>query len=181
VTDLDCMPVSIEDAAVSSALDQDLRELLSLCFTQPHDTMFRHRRFYKTPPARRWLLRAPDGLLVAQVACHDKIVVSSGTQIITAGLSEVCTHPDHRRKGLARLLITACEAWAASHGYGCCLLFGDPSIYGPMGYIPCPELLSQVGDPDAPQRVPTQGGQIKFLGGNEHPSCNGLILIGEGF
>jgi len=122
MTDLDYKPESIEDVAVSSALDQELRDLLSLCFTQPHDTMFRHRRFNKAPPARRWLFRSPDGFLTAHVACHDKMVIASGEPLLTAGLSEVCTHPDHRRRGLARQLITLCEAWASTHGYRCCSL-----------------------------------------------------------
>jgi len=181
MTDLDYKPESIEDVAVSSALDQELRDLLSLCFTQPHDTMFRHRRFNKAPPARRWLFRSPDGFLTAHVACHDKMVIASGEPLLTAGLSEVCTHPDHRRRGLARQLITLCEAWASTHGYRCCLLFGAPSVYGTMGYTACPTLLSQVEGSDAPVCVPTQGGQIKFLGDSVPLTCDELVLIGEGF
>lgn len=56
----------MHDRDVSDALDHELRALLSACFTDPdEDQVFSYRRYWKEPPAYRWIMRNSGGDLIA--------------------------------------------------------------------------------------------------------------------
>jgi len=64
----------------------------------------------------------------------------------------VATHPDHRRKGLARAVITRCLAWMRRHGCRTALLATDthrlPAIrlYLALGFRPHMEVAPEMPD-----------------------------------
>lgn len=127
-------PVYLPDAAVDAALDRELRALLSTCFTKPEDVVFRERRYFKEPPAHRWLLREEGGRLAAHVAVHEKMVEVAGRGWPIGGIAEVCVHPDQRGRGHVRALLAAIHPWLVARGIPFSVLFGDPRIYTSSGY-----------------------------------------------
>ena len=124
----------IEDAAVDAALDRQLRELLSLCFTKDVDVVFRERRYFHEPPRWRWFVRGAAGELIAHIAMHDKRIGTTAGELRIAGIAEVCVHPQHRGQGLVRDLLATIHEWLAAHGIPLSVLFGDKKHYASSGY-----------------------------------------------
>ena len=122
----------IEDTAVDAALDRQLRELLSLCFTGPVNEVFRDRRYFKEPPRWRWFV--PGNPLIAHIAVHDKIIGTTAGDVRIAGIAEVCVHPDHRGHGWVRQLLAAAHPWLAAQGIPFAMLFGLAKHYSSSGY-----------------------------------------------
>ncbi|MBL9208272.1 MAG: GNAT family N-acetyltransferase [Opitutaceae bacterium] len=125
----------VADADVDASLDRSLRELLSLCFTQPGDVVFKERRYYAEPPAQRWFIRGSDGSLAAHVAVHDKVVSAAGMNHRIGGVAEVAVHPAQRGHGHVRTLLAAAHAWMVRQGFEYAVLFAHhPNIYASSGY-----------------------------------------------
>lgn len=127
-------PAYMADADVGPAMDQALRDLLCVCFTKPHDAVFRDRRHFKEPPAHRWIVRGRGAALLAHAAVHEKEVESDGVRYSIGGIAEVCVHPDARGQGLVRGLLTAIHPWLAAREVPFALLFGEPAVYQSSGY-----------------------------------------------
>ena len=149
------------DAAVDAALDRELRGLLSTCFTKPQDVVFRERRHFKEPPAHRWLIRGPDGLLAAHVAVHEKMVEIGGRGRPIGGIAEVCVHPDQRGRGHVRAMLAEIHAWLAAREVPFAVLFGDPRIYTSSGYVAASNLFLRADPPGA--WAPATGAMVKPL------------------
>lgn len=126
------------DASVDAALDQELRDLLSTCFIGPTNEKFRRQRFNREMPPHRWLARDASGRLCGQVAIHDKVIGTPIGDIRMAGVAEVCVHPDYRGRGLAHRMMNQMHEWAIAAGFPLATLFGDPRIYGGVGYRAVP-------------------------------------------
>lgn len=124
----------VADSAVTRALDHALRDLLSTCFTKPHDIVFRDRRYFKEPPRHRWIIRGEGHALIAHVAVHEKEVECAGEMLPVGGIAEVCVHPDHRGRGLVREMLTAIHAWLAARDVPFAVLFGESAVYKSSGY-----------------------------------------------
>lgn len=122
------------DADVGPAVDQALRDLLCVCFTKPHDAVFRARRYFKEPPAHRWIVRGRGTALLAHAAVHEREVECNGVRYSIGGIAEVCVHPDVRGQGLVRGLLTAIHPWLAAREVPFALLFGEPAVYQSSGY-----------------------------------------------
>ena len=125
----------LPDTAVDAALDLALRELLSTCFTKPEDVVFRERRYFAEPPAHRWMIRNPEGQVVAHIAAHQRRVEAGAWSAPAGGLAEVCVHPGSRGQGLVRLLLKAVHADLQERGCLFSVLFGDPRFYSSSGYV----------------------------------------------
>ena len=130
------MPVIefIEDSAVDATLDQQLRDLLSTCFTKPCDAVFRVHRHFHEPPRWRWFVRDAAGAVIAHIAVHDKRIGTATGELRLAGIAEVCVHPQHRGRGLVRDLLAAAHTWLAAHDVPVAMLFGDKKHYASSGY-----------------------------------------------
>jgi predicted acetyltransferase len=83
-------------------------------------------------------VRGPDGALVALHATHGFVLPVPGAPqatVAAGGLTWVGVHPDHRRRGLLRAMMTAHLDEVAAHGEPVSALFAaEPAIYGRFGY-----------------------------------------------
>jgi GNAT superfamily N-acetyltransferase len=131
---VDTIVESLRDDEVDETLDQQLRTLLTRCFTGPQDVVFQTRRYFHEPCARRWLVRGGRGGISAHVALHDKTVHAGNRVYRIGGVAEVCVHPDVRGRGLVKLLLGCCHDWLKDRGIPYAVLMGDPRIYSSSGY-----------------------------------------------
>jgi GNAT superfamily N-acetyltransferase len=87
----------------------------------------------KSPPASYWL---------AYVEGEPRAYCSSWGGIDAVGqVEDLFTHPDFRRRGLARALIRRCVADCREHGAGAVVIVADPAdtpkqMYAAMGFRP---------------------------------------------
>jgi len=56
----------IPDSEVNAVLDEQLRALLSTCFTGPHNERFKRQRFFD-PARNEWCVRPDSAALVARL------------------------------------------------------------------------------------------------------------------
>lgn len=127
--------VYLPDDAVDAALDREIRELLTLCFTKPQDTVFQSRRYFHEPYPNRWVIRNEAGRLVAHTGVHEKRVIAGGETYPIGGMAEVCVHPEYRGRGFVREMLGCIHPWLAARGFVYSMLFGDPKVYGSSGYF----------------------------------------------
>lgn len=132
-------PVNIENIAdleVGPELDQELRELLILCF--PDTPQFREHRYYLEPPLHRWFIR-DGGLLISHVCLHRRIVGTIQGDLRIGGIAEVCVRPTHRGRGLVRQILDKVHEWDLSSDFQ--MLFGKEEVYRSSGYRTVHNLL----------------------------------------
>jgi predicted N-acetyltransferase YhbS len=127
-------PEYLADAAVDAALDEQIRTLLTTCFTGPQDVVFKTRRYFHDPYPHRWVIKNEQGELVAHVGVHERCVTSEGITSRIIGMAEVCVRPDYRGRGFIGMTFRCIHAWAIQQGFDFSVLFGDPKIYGSSGY-----------------------------------------------
>ncbi len=161
----------LPDATIDDALDNELRRLLTTCFTEPGDAVFQHRRYFVEPYPHRWVIRDHTDAIVAHVGVHDKHIERGGRRYRTAGIAEVCVHPDHRGRGYVKILFAHIHAWLSDQGFVFALLFGKPSIYGSCGYV---EVANLKHGGDSEGWMPA-GGMIKPL--SKIPWPDGDVLL----
>ena len=118
----------VADGDVDPKLDQELRELLSTCFTKAQDTGFKRQRYWQEPPAFHYLIREADGRVIAHAAVHHKKLGSAA--------GDVCVHPSCRGQGLVKVLLRAMHEDLKRRGIPFAMLTGDAKVYGSSGYIP---------------------------------------------
>ena len=131
----------LSDDSIDEAGDQELRGLLSTCFTKPGDEVFRVRRYWREPYKHRWVIRDAQGALIAHVGLHEKAVVNDGASFRIGGICEVCVHPDYRGRGYVRSMLGIVHAWLARQDIPFAVLFGEPAVYGSSGYTEAGELF----------------------------------------
>lgn len=133
-------PISeLADADVSESLDREIRGLLTSCFNGPEDGVFAERRFWKEPPAHRWIMRNAGGDLIAHLAAHDKSLAviegeEAGRELLIAGIAEVAVHPAARGMGHAKELLTVAHSSLERKQFHFAALFGRPEVYRSSGY-----------------------------------------------
>ena len=96
--------------------------------------------------AARAVLEGPDQVAFAAVTGADEIVVAKGRAAVTPGadpwlgVTDVWVHPDHRRRGLAAVVLDALLGWAAEQGAGTAYLqarqdnAGALALYDRLGF-----------------------------------------------
>lgn len=124
----------LPDERVRPTDDQQLRNLLALCFTKPQDRGFRYRRYWQQLPQHRWVYRDAAGRIIAHLAIHEKQLGTPTDELLVAGVAEVCTDPAHRQQGLARQLLAAAHAWMPTRRFDFAMLFGESRYYAGSGY-----------------------------------------------
>ena len=78
---------------------------------------------------------AHEGQLISQIGIfHDQLRMYDGT-IRTGSIGGVCTHPDHRRQGLASRLLEHCAAQLVKEGARLMLISGDNGVYMRLGNV----------------------------------------------
>lgn len=123
----------IRDSDVDAALDFEIRNLFCECFGEG---LFRIQRYATEMPAHRWLVRSDDGKLIGHVAAHEKAVFIEHEEVRVLGIAEACVHPDHRRGGKLRQMMTAVHEWAIGKDFTYSVLFGHAIMYASSGYMP---------------------------------------------
>lgn len=136
----------LPDSSVDEALDQEIRGLLTTCFTKSQDVVFKTQRCFREPYPHRWIIRGKHGALVAHIGVHEKKVELNGSTFRIGGICEVCVHPDYRGKGYVRMMLNCIHEWLSEHGFCFAVLFGDPLVYGSSGYVRVGNLVH--GDPE---------------------------------
>ena len=134
-----------------AAGDRDLLiDLATWAFASTKREQDEERRTFALEPGRMVGVWAPDprgavtGADAAEApetlaAAHASYAFTSfgvpGGTLPTAGLTWVAVHPQHRRRGLARAMVTAHLHRTAARGEALSVLFAsEPSIYGRYGY-----------------------------------------------
>ena len=113
-----------------SAPDQaQIADLLLLAF----DGGFDGRSFYRTRHHLRLVIRE-GAQIVAHVAVQFRAMRLGGRLVDMGCLAEVSTHPDHRGKGHAALLLQAAIAEVRGARAEYFLLFGTAGIYAAAGF-----------------------------------------------
>lgn len=124
----------LPDASINAAVDAELRDLLTTCFTKPCDVVFETRRFFREPYPHRWVIRDRDGAMVAHVGVHEKSIRAGGKTFCVGGICEVCVHPEFRERGFVRSMLQVVHSWLEGNAYDFSFLFGKPGVYGSSGY-----------------------------------------------
>ena len=124
----------LPDNTIDDAMDRELRNLLSTCFTKPEDYVFKTRRYFQEPYPNHWIVRDGEGVMVAHVGGHEKQIEVDGKPFNIGGVGDVCVHPDHRGQGYVGVMLQSVHDWLASHEFAFSVLFGDGAVYGSSGY-----------------------------------------------
>ncbi len=75
-----------------------------------------------------------DGRLVSSVTCFHRPTHVSGHEVKAACIGSVCTHPDYRRRGLAREVLQEAVDWMIEEDYQWSFLYGKYEVYGGSGW-----------------------------------------------
>ena len=75
-----------------------------------------------------------DGRLVASVGCYYRPTWVRGQRVEAACIGSVCTHPDHRRKGYVREILSEATQWMRAQGWEWSFLYGLEAVYGGSGW-----------------------------------------------
>lgn len=121
----------ILDKDVNEELNEKLIQILSVCF--PDQPLFKKQRYYKEMPQYRWYFEF-EGEIVAHVALHDKKIGTEIGLVPVGGIAEVCVHPAHRGKGLAKQLLEKANEYSVNLGHKFSMLYGEKNIYSSSGY-----------------------------------------------
>lgn len=131
----------LADESIDDALDQEIRNLLTRCFTKPQDVIFRTQRYFYEPYPHRWIIQNERGALIAHIGVHDKHIETGKSAHRIGGICEVCVHPDHRGKHYVKFMLEKVHTWFLDHEYDYAILFGDPRIYSSSGYLPVDNVI----------------------------------------
>ena len=77
---------------------------------------------------------AIDGQLVASVTNYLRWMHCAGRLGKASCIGSVCTHPDFRKRGLVRQVLTESIDWMEREGFNWSLLFGKEEVYGGSGW-----------------------------------------------
>jgi predicted acetyltransferase len=136
----------LPDDSIDDALDLEIRDLLSTCFTKPGDEIFKERRYWREPYPHRWVIRDEHGALVSHIGVHEKHVEFDGETFSIGGICEVCVLPEYRGRGYVRLMLACINEWLSAHDFVFAMLFGQELIYASSGYMKVENLFNGGGE-----------------------------------
>jgi predicted N-acetyltransferase YhbS len=136
----------IADENVDPGMDQELRNLLSTCFTKPKDYVFKTQRYFIEPYPNRWIVRGENGKVVAHIGVHEREIHAEGKVYRFGGIAEVCVHPDARGMGLVKKMLVVIHEWLSARNFAFSILMGDPRVYSSSGYVEVDNIVSGGGE-----------------------------------
>jgi predicted acetyltransferase len=116
---------------------EDMLELTSLSYRSDAGTF---RRIYENDPFYSFdLTRVAelDGSLVSYMRAAPRTIWIGPAEVKMGGIAEVCTHPDHRKRGIASRLLEDIVILMKDRGYPVSMLYGNPAFYGKIGWARC--------------------------------------------
>lgn len=75
-----------------------------------------------------------DGKIVSYVGLHIRTAVFFGCEIKVGSVGGVCTHPAHRGRGLATILMNHCESFMRDAGIDLVIVSGERGLYRRLEY-----------------------------------------------
>ncbi|NLO04966.1 MAG: GNAT family N-acetyltransferase [candidate division WS1 bacterium] len=108
----------------------------------PADSMLTHRDWWVRSIERdpcyepeQTRVMEVDGRLVASVTCYYRPTYIAGRQVEASCIGSVCTHPDYRRRGYVREILTECVEWMTARRWEWSFLYGKAEVYGGSGWL----------------------------------------------
>lgn len=170
----------LPDALVDAATDENIRNLLTTCFTGPNDAVFKERRYFREPYQHRWVIRNELSLIIAHIGVHQKHVESNGTIYRIGGIAEVCVHPEFRGQGFVRIMLDSAHKWLIRHPFDFAVLFGNIKIYKSSGYMQVKNLWMDADPADESKPRQHAAALVKELSNTPWPQGE-LYLPGPTF
>lgn len=121
---------------ITDALDRSIKETLVLCF--PNDAShFQGQRWWHS--RHQWTASALDmgGRFIAGLCVVERTISVGGKTVKTAGIGNVCTHPDFRGRGIIDRIMALALEEARTRNLEAGLLFCKPAlekVYNRMGW-----------------------------------------------
>lgn len=131
----------IEEAAMPAPLDAAIRELLCTCFTdEASRAAFSVSRHWHGSKPEFSLVLTGDQRVLGNIGIVVRTIACGGRQTRIAGIQNLAVHPDARKSGLSRRLMTESMQEAARRGVRWGLLFCVPGLerfYASLGWKRC--------------------------------------------
>ena len=100
-------------------------------------------------------VRIEGGQIVSHVGVLALPLIIDGKEVSAAGIHAVCTHPDYRKRGYYRAVMSEAVEWWEQHFETAVLFTDSPGLYEPFGFRVVPEsyfVVSEVAS--GPSRTP---------------------------
>jgi predicted N-acetyltransferase YhbS len=160
----------LPDSSVDASLDAEIRALLTTCFTQPQDVVFKDQRYFCEPYPHRWVIRDAEHSVIAHAGVHEKFVEADGRRFPVGGLAEVCVHPEFRGRGFVKAMLACIHDWLILHEYDFAVLFGELYIYQSSGYFQVSNLVHDEVTPAGEKYKAQEPAVVKEMSGTPWPT-----------
>lgn len=125
---------------VRQLFPEELEDMLVLTSTAYNSSVETFRRIYENDPFYSFeLTRVAEekGRLIAYMRAAPRTIWIGSSRIKMGGIAEVCTHPEHRRRGIASHLLREMVDLMAEREYPVSMLYGRSEFYGRLGWERC--------------------------------------------
>jgi putative acetyltransferase len=123
------------------------------------------------------LVAVVDDGIVGHVMISYVTLADAGTQRRVASLSPLAVAPEHQRRGIGSMLVSAVTAHADELGEPLVVLEGDPGYYSRFGFEPSAPLGIHI---KIPSWAPPEAAQVLRLRGYD-PSIRGDVVYPPAF
>jgi predicted acetyltransferase len=119
---------------------KEIADLMSKIYVRgSYFDLYRTRMDYQTKdphykPEHSRIIRVA-GRIVSHVSIIEKYIRIGRSIVKVAGIGDVYTHPEHRKKNFSRMLMHDAIEYMKQHQYPLSMLYGIPNFYHKFGYI----------------------------------------------
>ncbi len=127
----------IHENQITDYLDNEIRDLLCLCFPKDRGVFSRTRYWNQTVPEYSVIIRK-DSTLLAHLAVINRPILIGTESYRVAGIGNVCVHPSGRGRGVSRILLSKAMEEATAQAFDVGFLFCKAeiqNIYANLGWI----------------------------------------------
>jgi GNAT superfamily N-acetyltransferase len=117
------------------------------------------------------------GQPIAMAVVVPRRVLIADTPVESAIITLVGTDPDHRGRGLTRLLLEDTIAFIRSRGFRLSMLYGAPEFYGPLGFVPSLGNYATDFAPPVSAREPAREPFAGLPGDGNEPAAPGAVRL----
>jgi len=119
---------------------EEIADVMSKVYTRrSYFDFYKTRMDYQTKdpyykPEHSFIIKV-DGKIVSHVSIIEKYMRIGSAVVKVAGIGDVYTLPDHRKKNFTRMLMDDALAYMREHHYPLSMLYGIQDFYHKFGYI----------------------------------------------